>query len=128
MAKDSSVYCLSGVTDTLNYYIGSASNTLNRITQHQDCLFGNRPKEAVHLRLLETFAPNDLTLTWSLFYTLNNNSKIALSLLPNSYEISLGEMQILRAITEFVPRILEQTLITELKPTFNSLSNSVLFT
>lgn len=126
MAKDSSVYCLSGVTDTLNYYIGSASNTLNRITQHQDCLFGNRPKEAVHIRLLESFAPNDLT--WSLFYTLNNYYKMALSLLPNSYEISLGEMQILRAITEFVPRILEQTLITELKPTFNSLSNSVLFT
>lgn len=53
---------------------------------------------------------------------------MALSLLPSSYEISLSEMQILRASTEFVPRILEQTLITELKPTLNSLCNSVLFT
>lgn len=68
MSVDSSVYCLSGITDTLNYYIGSASNTVNRIGQHQDCLFGNRPKESVHIRLLESFNASDLT--WSLFYTL----------------------------------------------------------
>ena len=103
MDKDSSVYCLSGITDTLSYYIGSASNTLNRISQHQDCLFGNRPKESVHHRLFETFTPNEIT--WSLFYTLTNYYKMALLLLPSSYEISLGEMQILRTITEFVPRI-----------------------
>lgn len=39
-----------------------------------------------------------------------------------------GEIQILRAITEFVPRVLEQSLITELKPSFNSIVNPVLFT
>lgn len=125
-AVDSSVYCLSGITDTLNYYIGSASNTLNRISQHQNCLFGNRPKESVHVRLLDSFALNDLT--WTLFYTMTNYYKLALSVLPSSYEISFGEMQILRAITEFVPRILEQSLITELKPTINNLYSPVVFT
>lgn len=60
LAQDSSVYCLSSITETLNYYIGSASNTLNRISQHQDCLFGNRVKEAVHVRLLDKFSNNDL--------------------------------------------------------------------
>ena len=68
MSVYSSVYCLSGITDTRNYYIGSASNTVNRIGQHRDCLFGNRPKESVHIRLLESFNASDLT--WSLFYTL----------------------------------------------------------
>lgn len=126
MAVDSSVYCLSGISDTLNYYIGSASNTLNRISQHQDCLFGNRVKESVHIRLLQSFSEKELT--WSLFYTMNNIYKIALSLLPTSYELSFGETQILRAITEFVPRVLEQSLIAELKPTLNSIYNPVLFT
>jgi hypothetical protein len=113
MSVYSSVYCLSGITDTRNYYIGSASNTVNRIGQHRDCLFGNRPKESVHIRLLESFNASDLT--WSLFYTpqATNYSKTALSVLPSSYELSFGEMKILRAITEFVPRILEQSLITE---------------
>lgn len=126
MSVYSSVYCLSGITDTRNYYIGSASNTVNRIGQHRDCLFGNRPKESVHIRLLESFNASDLT--WSLFYTMTNYSKTALSVLPSSYELSFGEIQILRAITEFVPRILEQSLITELKPSLNHILNPVVFT
>lgn len=122
MSVDSSVYCLSGITDILNYYIGSASNTVNRIGQHQDCLFGNRPKESVHIRLLESFNASDGV------YFITNYYKTALSLLPSSYELSFDEIQILRAITEFVPRILEQSLITELKPSLNHILNPVLFT
>ena len=57
-----------------------------------------------------------------------NYYKTALSLLPSSYELSFGEIQILRAITEFIPHILEQSLITELKPSLNHILNSVLFT
>ncbi|SOV09056.1 uncharacterized protein UDID_18248 [Ustilago sp. UG-2017a] len=88
---------------TRNYYIGSASNTVNQLGQHRDCLFGNRPKESVHIRLLESFNASDLT--WSLFYTMTNYSKTALSVLPSSYELSFGEIQILRAITEIAPSL-----------------------
>lgn len=45
-----------------------------------------------------------------------NYYKIAL---PSTYELSLGEIKILRAITEFVPRVLEQSLINELQPPLN---------
>ena len=38
---------------------------------------------------------------------MNNYYKMALSLLPSSYELSFGEIQILRA--EFVPRVLDRT-------------------
>ena len=52
-----------------------------------------------------------------------NYYKIAL---PSTYELSLGEIKILRAITEFVPRVLEQSLINELQPPLNHFKNRLL--
>ena len=89
MSVYSSVYCLSGITDTLNYYIVSASNTVNRIGQDQDCLFGNRPKESVHIRLLESFNASDLT--WSLFYT-PNKMRYARFFAPPRYAKNLASL------------------------------------
>lgn len=47
-------------------------------------------------------------------YNYRNYSKLALINLPPHYEheLSSGEYMILRALTEFVPRVLEQSLIT----------------
>jgi len=126
VTDNSSVYALSCYNDFVNYYIGSASNTFNRISQHLDCLRGLRPSDGVHKRLLDLCEiPN---IYWSTIYGSVNYYKLALLFLPPTYELSLGEVQILRAFTEFVVRILEQSLISHLEPAYNSLTNLVVFT
>lgn len=61
------VYALSSVKDTANYYIGSASNTMNRIGKHQDFILGNRSADGVNKLLLKAYPISDIR-RWSVIY------------------------------------------------------------
>lgn len=98
--------------------MGSASNKRNRIGQHQDFLLGNRSADGVNKLLLKAYPISDIT--WSMVQNYINYSKLALINLPPHYEQRSGEYKILRALTEFVPRVLEQSLITFREPFYKS--------
>jgi hypothetical protein len=87
---------------------------------------GNSPSESVHKKLLSLY---DISpISWSLIYDSQNYYKLALATQSPTYQLSVGGVRILRAITAFVPRVLEQSLLTHLKLSLTSLSNAVLFT
>lgn len=87
---------------------------------------GNSPSESVNKKLLSLYDISQIS--WSLIYDSLYYYKLALATQSPTYQLSFGEVQILRAITTFVPRVLEQSLITNLQASLNSLSNAVLFT
>ena len=124
VGTNSIIYILyhKDITDT--YYIGSASNALSRLGQHQDCIRGLRESDNVHRKLLSIGDPS--MLIRGTVYSLVNYSKLAVSVMP-SHQFTQGETIILRAITEFILRILEQSLISEFGTTLNS-NSSVIFT
>lgn len=64
---------------------------------------------------------------WGQVYGLINYFKLAVIQLP-IYQFSKGEVIIIHAITKFILRILEQSLISEFKPLLNSVKMPVLFT
>jgi hypothetical protein len=80
---DSSVYVLSSLKDTTNYYIGLASKTLNRLVKHKDFIMGNSPSESVHKQLLSLYDISQIY--WSLIYDSQNYEKLALATYAKSY-------------------------------------------
>jgi hypothetical protein len=122
LTEDSLVYMLYVKENSAVYYIGSASNGLNRIGQHLDSLKGLRPQDGVHIKLLSLGKP----VYFGKIYTSTNYFNLAIRTIPN-YQFSQGEVFILRALTEFVIRVLEQSLITTFHPEINS-KYPVLFT
>lgn len=124
LTQDSLVYILHLGDKVSDFYIGSASNGMNRISQHLDSLKGLRSQDSVHLQLLASGSLSEIY--FSKLYTSVNYFKLAVEQLPY-YQFSQGEVFLLRALTEFFVRVLEQSLIFEYKPSINSL-NPVLFT
>lgn len=124
VGSNSIIYMLYSKYRTETYYIGSASNAFSRLSQHQDSIRGLRECDNVHRKLLSIGRSSDVMR--GSVYTLINYSKLAVIKLPN-YQFSQGEAIILRATTEFILRILEQSLITEFGTPLNNTS-SVLFT
>lgn len=106
------------------YYIGSASNAINRLGQHQDSIRGLREANNVHRKLLSISHSSEVMR--GSVYNLINYSKLAVLMLPN-YKFSQGETIIKHATTEFIQRVLEQSLITEFGTVLNS-NSFVLFT
>jgi hypothetical protein len=109
-----------------NIYLGCASSLYKRITIHSKSLDGTRVPDAVHTQLLELTSGNNKLVQYSLIYVTPNYSLMALSKLK-PYKFSAGEWAILQALTQYVPRVLEQCLITTFKPALNNLSYQVLF-
>lgn len=124
LTENSIVYTLHLKNDTSNYYIGSASNAINRIGQHFDSLQGLRNKDNIHKKLLSQGTIDQVC--FSKVYSSINYYKFAIESIPY-YQFSQGEIIILRAITEFIIRILEQSLISEFSPSYNK-ANYVVFT
>lgn len=123
VGTNSVIYILYHKDNTTDCYIGSASNGLSRFGQHQDCIRGLRVSDNVHKKLLIIGDPS--MLMRGSIYSLTNYSKLAVSVMP-TYQFSQGEIMILRATTEFILRILEQSLITQFRSTLNS-TPSVIF-
>lgn len=67
VSTDSCVYALSSMKDSADYSIGFASNTYNRISQHQEGILGNRVTESVHRQLLCAYDICDIAYGGVLF-------------------------------------------------------------
>jgi len=123
VTKNSSVY----IFQTPNgIYIGSASNTFNRIGQHEDSLSNIRITESAHKNLLHNCSIK--SIKWGIIYISPNYYEMRIKQLPAFYKLSLGETMILRRLNEFIIRILEQSIIDYYKPNFNNSKYPVLFT
>lgn len=119
----SGVYKLGYDSDT---YFGSATDIFGRIAHHVRSLQGLTTADAVHLKILATLNEEWPNMNWSSVYHTANYTDLALKMLPN-YPFSVGEMDILRTFTRFVPRVLEQSLISAFDPSFNDLSQLIEF-
>jgi len=62
------------------------------------------------------------SINWSPVYTTFNYSE-AFNFLYSHYILRVGERDILQAFTQFLPRVLEQSLISGIHPEFNGNSN-----
>lgn len=85
---------------------------------------GVRPQDSIHRKLL--YSGPITNINYFIIYSSTNYYLLALKTIPY-YNFIKAEVFILRAFTEFVIRILEQSIITEYKPVINS-STVVLFT
>lgn len=101
------IYILHSCCDILTNYIGSVYNAINRLSQHQDAIRVLLNNEKVHRPLLNIGETIDVM--WGTVYSMINYSKLAVT---PTYQFNQGEVIILRALTDFFLRIIEQSLIT----------------
>jgi hypothetical protein len=123
VGTNSCVYLIK-VKESAAFYIGSSANVSNRISQHLDCLNMLRPQSGIHIKLLDQASVPDIN--WGLIYSTPNYVKLAMQVIPQ-YNFSLGEWQILQALSQFLPRVLEQSIISGFEPTLNNLIYNVTF-
>ena len=86
-------------------YIGSCINFNNRLIEHKDQFINRRKPTSLHL-----YKFNFSEYNWSPVYLTLNYYKLFVYKHPH-YILSKGEVDILMAITQLLPRILEQSLL-----------------
>jgi hypothetical protein len=102
--------------DTGKIALGSAMNFQRRLNDHISSFNNHRLQESLH-----KFAQDNggmSSFTWGPLVITPNFYKLFLSHNP-SYILSKGEIQILTALTQFMPRVLEQAYIDHYKPELN---------
>lgn len=119
----SGVYVLQHQADQ---YIGSSVNVFGRIGKHISTLQGLQEARLSNLKMLESANGLWQNITWAPVYVTTNYTNLALATMPG-YTFSVGELDILRTLSRFVPLVLEQSLISALEPAFNNLSELVQF-
>ncbi len=90
------------------FAIGSAMNFQRRLRDHMSSINGHRIMQKLHSFTKKNGGLNELT--WSPLIVTPNFYKLFLSLYPN-HVFTKGEIQILVALTQFMPRVLEQCYI-----------------
>lgn len=86
-------------------YIGSCINFNDRLIEHKDQFNNRRKPTTLHL-----YKFNFSEYNWSPIYLTINYYKLFVYKYPH-YNLSRGEVDILMAITQLLPRILEQSLL-----------------
>ncbi|TPG03871.1 hypothetical protein EAH88_19125 [Rhodanobacter glycinis] len=105
-------------------YIGSAINFSRRIAYHL-LQFGEYAPSASFHQTVKGLGGIS-SIVWSPVYG-TTNFLLEFQQTNPSYTLSLGEYQILEAFSQFLPRVLEGSLLSELNPGLNSGSLSVYF-
>lgn len=96
-------------------YIGSGVSHLTRATRHRDHFQGDKPL-FFHRKEMD----KQETLTYSVLHKIPNYQRMFMTENPKQYfELSAGQIDILRAFSLFPGRVLEQNLIDEFKPSLN---------
>lgn len=113
------VYVFSTLTN--EQYIGSSTNIYKRLSEHKHELLCKRVRSKLYL---SEFELNDLQ--WVPIYYTINYYKLFLYKYPY-YVITQGEYDILLAITQILPRILEQALLYTLPSVLNGKGRLVKF-
>lgn len=101
-------------------YIGSAVDFVPRMSFHFNALNSGIHINRYHSQLLESEGVNGVY--WGYVYSTVNYFALAKDTLVG-YKLSLGETDFLKALTEFVPHVLEQSLLTEFSPNLNKSLN-----
>jgi hypothetical protein len=96
--------------------LGSAMNFQRRLLDHMNSFNNHRVQENLHKFTQNNGGIN--SLTWGPLVITPNFYKLFLSLNPN-YICSKGELQILIALTQFMPRVLEQVYLDHYEPELN---------
>lgn len=126
----------------LYFYIGSTSNLIKRIQSHNTNVLNvvknlpyikkdsvrNQPGKPVNSKLFDYFIKDEIRHIGELSYKIlpiylgYNYLKKFLLLYPD-YKLSRGEWILLSSITDFIIKLLEQSLINYFNPRLNELHN-----
>lgn len=98
------------------FYIGSTSNFVVRLSDHKNSFNLHRKQSKVHLWINEN--GGIMVAQWSPLVIFKNFLREFNQANPN-YKINKEEKQILNELTQLVTRIIEQNLITYYKPNLN---------
>jgi len=102
-------------------YLGSCINFKERLSEHKDQFSNKRKPTVMHL-----YKYKYVEYKWSPLYLTLNYSNIFQNKHPN-YSLSQGEHDILMAITQLLPRILEQSLLSNYSFSLNGKDKLVKF-
>lgn len=98
------------------FALGSAMNFKNRLKDHLNSFNGHRTMQKIHL--FTKLNGGLQSLTWSPLVITPNFYKLFTSIYPN-HVLTKGELDVLSALTQFMPRILEQSFVSHYKPELN---------
>lgn len=98
------------------YAIGSAMNFQRRLRYHMSSFNEHRVKQKLQNFTIKNGGLKELS--WSPLIITPNFYNLFISHNPN-YVLSKGELQILIALTQFMPRVLEQCYISHFNPELN---------
>lgn len=95
------------------FAIGSAMNFQRRLLDHLNSFYGHRVMQKLHLFTAKNGGLNEIT--WSPLIITPNFYRLFISMNPD-HVLTKQELQILVAITQFMPRVLEQSYISHYEP------------
>lgn len=108
----------------IDTYIGSTIDMSSRLPIHFDAINLGLEINRYHEALLSNSSVAQVY--WSYIYRTVNYLTLFKELNPH-YSLSIGEVEVLKALTDFVPRFLEQGLLNEFAPNLNNLNNAIKF-
>ena len=97
-------------------YIGSSANFLNRLGDHIDQFTGSRLPFYLHEWTITNGGLSHLF--WGIIYSTPNYLVDFIKTHP-THILSLGELDILKAMPQWIPRILEQSILDNTQLFFN---------
>lgn len=103
--------------ETGQIYIGSSCNLAIRAAGHLSQFSGALQPFPFHIEVNKLGGYS--SVLWSSVYTTFSFTAVFENLHPGVW-LSKGELQILQAFTQFLPRLLEQSLFTRFTPSLNS--------
>jgi len=121
ITKNAGVYVFTEILNN-KQYIGSAINLYIRLHYHKDQFYNIRNQTKLHKTVNEGL----ISLTWGSIYETMNIFIIFIKKNP-TYILTKGEIDILVHLTQLIPRILEQSLLTKFKPELNGEISTVLY-
>lgn len=105
--------------------IGSTMNFRRRLMDHINSFRGHRTMHNLHIYTKENGGLSNIT--WSPIIITPNFFKLFYNLYP-IVTLDKNELNVLRAFTKFMPRVLEQSYISYYKPELNgNISKNVIF-
>ena len=107
---------------TGKFALGSAMNFERRIIDHVNSFRGHRTMQKLHKFTIENGGLN--SITWGPLVITPNFLNLFISTYP-FYNLNKLETQILAALTQFIPRILEQSYMSYYKPELNGSKNKI---
>lgn len=100
--------------------IGSAMSFKRRLIDHMSSFKGHRIMQKLHKFTKENGGVTELS--WAPLVITPNYYDLFISLYPN-YELKKEEIQILVFMSQFMPRVLEQSFLSHYKPELNGSKN-----